>query len=523
MSGRLARSAGMIGLATMTSRVLGLVRDAVQGAYFGTGAAADAFVLATRIPTLLRDLFAEGAMSAAFVPTFSRYLQKEGRDAAWRLGAQLINGLILVTGLLVVLGILLARPLVHQYAPGFADDPYKQQLTVLLTQINMPFLTLIAIAAAMMGMLNGLRQFFIPAMSPALYNLLFIASTAILTPVFMRLGIEPAMALSIGMLTGGLGQILVQVPLLRREGYRHQWILNPRDPGLRQILLLMGPGTIGAAAGQINLMVNTMLATAQDGAPTALSLAFRLMYLPIGIFGVSVATAAIPDMARHAADGNYDGMRATLSWGIRLMLMLSIPATVGLMALATPIVEMIYQRGAFGGDSTMLVAAALMFSAPGIIGYSLVKIVSPCFYAMKDARTPITISLVTIGLNLVLNIALNARMGFTGLALGTAIAANLNAGLLLIILSKRINGVDSKRIWVSLFKILAAAAIMAAAVYVANGWLRTALPGTGELIRGIRVMATIALGIATLAASAWGLRIEEFRVAVQRVRGKLGL
>ncbi len=340
-------------------------------------------------------------MSAAFVPTFTRYLKRDGKVAAWRLGSQVVNGLLIVTGVLVLIGVLLAEPLVRYYAPGFLKDPDKFRLTVLLTRVNMPFLTLIALAAAFMGMLNGLRRFFVPAVSPALYNVLFIVSTVTLTPLFIRHGIEPALALSTGMLLGGVAQVLVQWPKLRSEGYRHEWVLDPRDRGFREILVLMGPGSIGVAAAQINLLVNTSLATSYPGVAAALGYAFRMMYMPIGIFSVSVATAAIPDLARHAADLDHGKIRSTLSWGIRLMLMLSVPATVGLMVLAHPIIELIYQRGQFTADSTEIVAAALLFYAPGIVGYSIVKLASPTFYALQDARTPILVSLVSILANLV--------------------------------------------------------------------------------------------------------------------------
>jgi putative peptidoglycan lipid II flippase len=521
MSGRLARSAGLVGVATLTSRVLGLVRDVVQSYFFGTGVAADAFGVATRIPTLLRDLFAEGAMSAAFVPTFTRHLEKRGREDAFRLGAQVLNGLLVITAMMVVLGIVLAGPLVRAYTE-FAD-PAKVQLTILLTQVNMPFLTLIAVAAALMGMLNGLRHFFVPAMSPALLNVSFIICTAVLTPIFTRMGIEPAMALSIGMLTGGVAQIAVQVPTLWRLGYRHQWVLDPKDAGMREVLLLMGPGTIGVAAAQVNLFVNTILATGHDGAVSALQYAFRMIYMPIGIIGVSIATAAVPQISRRAADLDYEGMRSTLSWGIRLMLMLSVPATVGLMVLSEPIVQLIYERGEFGATSTGLVAHALLFYAPGIVGYSVVKIASPCFYALQDARTPIRVSLITIAVNLVLNLVLDAWMGFTGLALGTAIAANINAGLLLVLLSQRIGGVDSRRLWSSLMKIAAASLLMGVAAWSGEIWLREVLIGDGVLMRAARLFAAIGGSIGVLAASAWVLRIEEFNMALARVRSKVGL
>jgi putative peptidoglycan lipid II flippase len=507
-------------VATLASRLLGLIREVVQGAYFATSNAADAFGVATRIPGLLRDLFAEGAMSAAFVPTVSRLQQTEGREAAWRLASQVINALVIVTGVIVVLGVVLAVPLVELYAPGFTEHEGKTALTVTLTRVNMPFLMLVAVAAACMGMLNSMRRFAIPATSPALFNLVFIVCTAALVPAFSAAGVEPVLALSVAMLAGGLAQILVQWPAMRREGYRHRWVLDPSDPSLRTVLILMGPGTLGVAASQINLLVNTSLATSEQGAVSALGYAFRLMYMPIGIFGVSIATAAIPDLARQAAAHGYAEMRAMLSWGVRLMLMLTVPATVGLMVIAWPIVELIFQHGAFGSADTDKVAAALLFYAPAITGYSIVKIAGASFYSLQDARTPVIVSVISIIANLILNLALNAAMGFRGLALGTAIAANLNSGLLLFLLARRIGGIDGRRIWLSFAKILAASAIMGAATYFAEAALAD-LFASGRLVdRVIRVGGAIAAGLGTLALSAWALGIQEFHAALGRVLGR---
>jgi putative peptidoglycan lipid II flippase len=522
MTERLARSAGLIGLATTTSRVLGLVRDQVMAAYFGTGAAADAFAVGTRIPTLLRDLFAEGAMSAAFVPTIARYLKNEGKAAAWRLGSLVVNWLLLVTGAIVILGIVFAEPLAYNYAPGYTDTPEKIALTTLIARVNMPFLLLVAVAAAFMGMLNSVRRFFIPATSPAMYNVVFIISTIVFVPIFTRMGIEPVMALSAGMLLGGVAQVVIQWPALRQEGYRHQWIVDFRDPGLREMLMLMGPATLGVAAAQINLFVSTSLATGQDGAAAALQYAFRLIYVPIGIVGVSVATAAIPDLAGHAASAAFREMRATVSWGLRLMLMLSVPAVVGMMVLARPIVELLFEYGRFDTQSTILVAGALFFYAPGILGYSAVKILSPGFYSLQDARTPATISIVSILLNLVLNIWLNSTdLQFRGLALGTAVAANVNAGLLLFLLSRRLGGLDGARVTRTLLKILVASAVMGVAAYYAETWLHRLLPDPWWLPRTIRVFGAIGIALATLAVSAAALRIEEFAQAMQRVMRKI--
>jgi putative peptidoglycan lipid II flippase len=325
------------------------------------------------------------------------------------------------------------------------------------------------------------------------------------------------MALSIGMLGGGLAQIVSQWPTLRREGYRHQWILNPRDPVLRDVLVLMGPGTLGVAAAQINLLVNTWLATSVEGAPAALRFAFQLMYLPIGIFGVSVATATIPDLARHAAEGAHDAMIRTVSWAIRLMIVLSIPAIVGLVVLSGPIVEMIYRRGAFNAQSALMTAGALAFYAPGILGYSIVKIASPSFYSLREARTPVIVSLITIAVNLVLNLWLNSIYGFRGLALGTAIAANVNAVLLVFLLARRLGGGDGARIGRTFAKTCLAAAVMGVAAYYSQQWLHGVFNDFSLWHRVIRVAGAIGISLGVLALMAHLLRLEEFSVAVNRI------
>ena len=505
----------------MASRLLGLVRDQVQAYLFGTGLAADAFNLATRVPTLLRDLFAEGAMSAAFVPTFTRSLTSQGKEAAFRLGSQVVNGLLLITGSIVVLGVIFAEPLATAFGDEFSKIPGKLELTVELTRLNMPFLLLVAIAAACMGMLNALRRFFIPATAPATYNIVFIACALAFYPLFVRLGIHPVMALTVGMLAGGLAQIVTQWPALRREGYRHQWILDPRDSSLRDVLILMGPGTLGGAAAQINVLVNTLLATSEDGAVSALTYAFRFMYMPVGIIAVSVATAAIPELARQAARQAHDEMRRTLSFGLRLMLMLSVPATVGLMVLSAPIVSLIFERGEFNATSTAMTASALFFYAIGIVGYSVVKIAMPSFYALQDAKTPVVVSLVSIAANLALNLWLHSVLGFRGLALGTGLAATANAGVLLFLLSRRIGGLDARRMLTSLVKILLASAVMGAAAYGVEAWLHGRFPAStlGPLL--IRVAGGIGAGLGTLALTAWVLRIEEFTLALRRVLARV--
>ncbi len=521
MSSRLAKSAGLIGLATLTSRLLGLIRETVLAAVFGASASMqmDAFNVAFRIPNLLRDLFAEGAMTAAFVPTFTRTLTANGRDAAWRLGNLVMNALLVVTGILVVLGIFFAPQITMALASEkFTTRPGALDLTSQLTRIMLPFLTTLAVAAAMMGMLNSLRRFFVPSLSPSMFNVASIFSAFALVPLMPRFGLEPIVGIAIGTLLGGLGQILIQWPTLRKEGFRYEPIVSFRDPAVREILRLMAPATIGLAAVQVNVFVNTHLATGQEqGAVSWLQFAFRLMYLPIGIFGVSIATASLPDISRQAAANDLRSVRATVSRGLRMMLMLNVPATIGLMVLAEPIVALIYERQNFSAYDTGSTAAALMFYAPGLLGYSAVKIASPTFYSLRDSRTPVIVSVLSIGANLGMNLVLVRVMGFRGLALGTAIAALLNAVVLLWLLRTRIEGLEGRRVATALAKITAASLLMGLAAHFAAASLTVLMPGGGEVAKLIRVGAAIAAGVVVLAASARLLRIEEFNEATSRV------
>jgi putative peptidoglycan lipid II flippase len=527
MSSRLARSAGLIGVATMASRLLGVAREIVLARIFGASAtpAMDAFNVAFRVPNLVRDLFAEGAMTAAFVPTFTRTLQARGREAAWRLGNLVINSLLIVTGVIVVLGIVFADPITRTIASGaeFASVPGKLELTTQLTRMMMPFLTTVAVAVAVMGMLNALHRFFLPAISPAMFNVVTILCAFLLVPLMPSVGLPDIAGIAIATVLGGIGQIAVQWPALRKEGFRYRPILDFRDPDVREILRLMGPGTLGLAAVQINVLVNTSLATTEpQGAVSWLQYAFRLMYLPIGLFGVSIATAALPDLSRHAASADRDAMRRTISTGLRMMLMLNVPATIGLIVLAQPIVELLLEYGRFTPHDTTATAAALMFYSPGLLGYSAVKIASPSFYSMGDSRTPATVSVASIGLNLVLNIGLVQIMGYRGLALGTAIAAVFNASSLLYLLGRRLDGLDRRRITVAFSKILVASLLMGATAYVAAQWLADALPSQEWYWRAVRVSGAIGAGVLVLMGSARLLAIAEFNDALSQVTRRFG-
>ena len=506
----------------MTSRVLGVVREQVLAYYFGAGDAMDAFKVAYRVPNLLRDLFAEGAMSAAFVPTFARALATGGKPSAFRLGAYVVSALLLITGVVAVLGMVFAEPLVRLFASDYGDVPGKLELTILLTRIMLPFLTFVALAAAFMGMLNALHHFFVPAVSPAMFNVGSIVCTVGLIAVMPQVGLPAIAAVAIGTIVGGLAQWLVQWPLLRREGFRYRPVLDWRDEGLRRVLLLMGPGTIGLAATQVNVFVNTLLATREGtGAVSWLDAAFRLMYLPIGLFGVSIATATTPAISRMLAQGDSTQVKKTIADGLVLMMILNVPATVGLIALAEPIVRLMYERGKFMPSDTIAAAAALQFYAVGLLGYSVVRIASPAFYALGQSRVPVTVSFVTVLANAALNFGLVRVMGYRGLALGTSIAALLNAGLLLMMLRRRLGGIEGGAIISALLRIGIAAVLMGAAAVGADAFLAERIPGNGIAAQLVRVGATIGLALAVLAVAAHVLRVPQFADAVSLIKRRL--
>jgi len=519
---RLARSAGVFGVATITSRILGLARDQVLAYYFGAGDANDAFRVASRIPNLVRDLFAEGAMSAAFVPTFTRQLTLQGREQSWRLASSVINALLIVTGAIVVLGVVFAEPLVRLFASEFSDVPGKLELTIYLTRIVFPFLTLVAVAAVLMGMLNSLGHFFIPALSPAMFNVAVIAMSLAFIPFSSSLGVQPITIVAVATLVGGVGQLAIQWPPLRKEGFRYRPVLDLKDEGLHRVLLLMGPGTIGMAATQINVFVNTVLATGEGtGAVSWLDFAFRLMYLPIGLFGVSIATAATPAISRMVAEQDFPRIRSTLAHGLGLMLFLNLPATVGLIVLARPIVGVIFEHGNFTAADTTATAAALQLYAIGLIGYSIVRIISPTFYAIGRSRIPVMVSAGSVLVNIALNITLVRVLGYRGLALGTSITAIVNASVQLFLLRREIHGIEGTRIAASFARVVAASAVMGAVTWGVHTATLGALPGPALTLQMIRLLVTIGVSMAALAGVAQLLHIQEFAEARDLILGRL--
>lgn len=529
-SANVARHAGVVGLAVMASRVLGLVRDQVFAAFFGAGLQYDAFLTAFRIPNLLRDLFAEGALSAAFVTTFSQTLEAKGKDEAQRLANRVATAMVVIIVAISILAWFYAGSIVHWLAPGFFAVPGKGELTVYLTRIMIPFLLLVALAAQAMGVLNANNRFGIPSLASAFFNIGSIAGGLLLGfSLAQPLGISAIEGMAYGTLVGGFLQFAVQWPSLRRLGYRYRFSFDLSDPGLRQIAMLMGPAVIGVAAVQINVFVNTNFASAivnsttgqvVDGPVSWLSYAFRFMQFPIGVFGVAIATATLPAISRSAARENIVEFRQTLAHSLVLIFLLCVPSAIGLIVLGRPIVALIFEHGKFTNFDTVQTADALAAYSLGLAGYAAVKVLSPAFYALKDARTPMLVSLGSIVINYFMNSLLVRRYGHVGLALSTSVVALVNFVLLLFFMRRKLGRIEGHHLLQTFLKICAASFIMAVIAWLVSWQVGVRIPFKGVTLRLIQVpVAIFAATVSFYFLCRW-LRLKEVDEALNSLFGR---
>jgi putative peptidoglycan lipid II flippase len=516
----LGRAAGTISGLTFLSRLLGLVREQVFAAVLGAGLYADAFRAAFKIPNLLRDLFAEGALSAAFVPTYARTLASEGRAGAFRLASRLMTLLTVLLAVLVLLGIAFAPQIVGVLAPGFERVAGKAEITVVLTRIMLPFLPLVSLAAVAMGLLNAHERFTPPAFASAAFNVVTIAWAVALWA--MGFGPEKvAVGWAVGTLLGGAAQFLIQVPWARKEGWRFRPQWAPADPGIRAIARLMGPATVGLAAVQVNIFVNTIFASHEPGAVSWLEYAFRVLYLPIGIFGVAVGTVVTSRLAHSAAAADLGGMRGTLQESLRLLTFLTLPATAGLMVLSVPIVRLLYERGRFSGSDTEATAAALALYAVGLVAYTAVKVLAPAFYALGTPRVPLLASASAVVTNLVFILSFYRSLGFRAIALGTALGSVVNCLVLAMTLQARLSGFLRGLLTGAVARMVAATLLMAAPAALSaralEGWLGT----RGLFAQLVTGLGPVAVGGLVYAAAALALRIPEATSLWGAVRRRL--
>ena len=465
------KAAGVIGLAVMCSRVLGLARDQLFAALFGVGGM-DAFLAAFRIPNLLRDLFAEGALSTAFVTTFTKTIARDGDGAAWRLANKVATLTLVVLGSICIAGMLFSSQIVAAMAPGF--PPEKAALTAQLTTIMFPFIVMVSMAALVMGMLNAKSVFGMPAMASSFFNIgSIVGGVAVGAYIDPHFGQGALVGLAIGTLIGGALQFAVQVPSLSRLGFRYHPDFHWRDSGVSAILRLMGPSVIAASTTQFNVLINSIFAsTLGEGAITWLAFAFRLMQLPLGLFGVALGTVTLPLLSRLVVAGHMDGFRSELARAIRLMFLLTIPSTIGLMVLAEPIMSVLYQHGKIDAYQTVQMAGALRFYAIGLAGYAALKVLVNAFYALDRRKTPMFVSFLAVGLNLLFNwiFTFQLHWGHLGLAFSTGCVATCNFLLLYVLMYRQLRGLELGRMMVLLAKTAVAGAGLAAVCAVAVHW-----------------------------------------------------
>lgn len=519
-----ARAASKVSLAVLISRILGLVRDQVFAKLFGAGIYNDAWLVALRIPSLLRDLFAEGALSTAFVPTFTEHLQKKGRQEAWHLVNLVMSGLLVLLGCLTLVFFSFPDFFVSVLAAGFSEVPGKTEITATLVKILAPLLMLIAMASVAMAILNTLNHFFLPALAPAFFNISLILAGFFLVPEFESRGVLPIYAMGFGALVGGLLQYAVQLPLLRKEGFRFRFRVDLQHPGIRRMGRLMAPAVVGVSAVQINVLVNTLLASfLQDNGPVSwLSYAFRIIYLPIGLFGVAVGIVNLKEVSVFAAKGKYQELKETVADSLKMISFLAVPSTLGLIILARPIVRVLFERGDFTSADTLATSYAVVAYSFGLFAYSCIKVYVPTFYALDNTRTPVRISLTAVAVNIVVNLTLilllPAGYKFVGLALGTALSVSLNSTLLALSFRERLGSLSDFRLGRTVVKVVSASLVMGLVVFVLNRTLEERWGQLDTISDLGRLAACVAVGTVTYALVSWLMRSKELGYLITPLR-----
>lgn len=548
------RSAVVVGAAVMGSRLMGVIREQVFAFMFGASDLADAFFAAFRIPNLLRDLFAEGALSTAFTTTFTKTWEKEGAASAWHLARLVLSTLIFILGLICLLGVVCAPEVVHVISGGFEAKPEKFELTVRLTQLLFPFIMFVSLAAAVMGMLNARHIFGIPASASTVFNIVSIVTGGALACIcepqhnwlHPHFGEKAIFGWCFGVLLGGLAQLGIQLPPLWKIGFNFAGSLNFRDSGLRTVLILMIPSAIAGSAVQVNVLVNGQFASHIPGAMSWLYYAFRLVQLPIGIFGVAIATVTLPAVSRQHALDDLKAFGKTVEEALRFGFYLTLPASVGLAVVAEPVIRLIYQHGAFSAQSTAHAALALQAYTIGLAGYSGAKILIPCFYAMQPPRfdraeqpglwagfwhfihnvvlfTPCRVSLIGIGLNLIFCFLLfyYLNLGYVGLALTTGLIAIVNFLQLLHAIRKKI-ALGDPRDWFFFFlRVSGAAFACGLAAFLGDHFLLNP-HATHPLLQGVILCFNIGVAGVVYFLLTVLLRVPESMEFADFIRRKFG-
>ncbi len=478
---------------------------------FGTGMVADSFVVAFRLPNLMRRLFGEGTLSAAFVPTYTEVLTKGERRRGWRLATAIGLYLLLLLAVIVLIGILGAPFYMKLFVWGWRSDPAKLSLTIRLAQLLFPYLIFVGLAALAMGILNSHHRFFVPALTPVVLNLFWIMGAIVLGGFFAHNLKERAFWMGGGILIGGLFQFLIQVPLIFKVGYKPVTPLSPRNELVVRVGKLMVPGIFGLAVSEINYLVDTFLASLLPaGSVAALQYGNRLMLLPLGIFGVSLATASLPAMSQSVAKGDIKGLTTTLSRSLRGIFFFILPASSFFVFLRYPLVRLLFQRGAFSSSlSTPMTAYALGFYSLGLFAYGGVKVVVQAFYSLKDTKTPVKVGALAMGANIVLSVILMQYLKLGGLALATALAAMLNLGGLLFLLQKKIGDIEGGKIFSSFGKVVLASLLAGGFSWVTYRLVQRILGIVSPSAQLLVLAAGLSVGGGVYFFLSWVFKLEE--------------
>jgi putative peptidoglycan lipid II flippase len=515
-SGSLVKNAGVIGAATLLSRILGFVRDMVTANYLGTSIYADAFFVAFRIPNLLRRLFGEGSLTAAFIPVFSSYLAADKRTEAKEIAQTAMTLTAICLTVVTICGIIFSPFIISMIAPGFSATPEKYEIAVFLNRLMFPYILFISLVALAMGILNADNHFLTPALAPVLLNLCMIAAALGLTPFLDN----AALALAIGVLCGGVAQLLLQLPMLKKHGFPWRPRFNFRHPAIKRVLTLMGPSLLGLAITQITIFCNTLLASyLVDGSISYLYFADRLIQFPLGIFAVALGTATLPALSRAAAKKEWHDFSETFSLALRLLIFITLPAMAGLILLSKPIVFLLFERGHFGAHSTVMVAQTIVAYATGLWAYAALRVIVPAFYSLQDTKTPVKVGAFTLVINLISAFVLMHFLQHLGLALATAISSAVNCLILLALLKRRL-GDEIKITGLSraLIQTLFATALMAGAIFALNQSALTAPGYTSHLDDGLRLGLKIITALCVYFACARIMHSPELKELQQLIK-----
>ncbi len=525
---RLARSAGVVSIFVMISRILGLVREQVLTYFLETKTTLDAFYAAYTIPNFMRDLFAEGVLSKAFVSTFADVETKSGEKAAWRLANLVFNSVAIILVMITLAGIILSPFIVRFIFMGAGFDTKlppessfgfagKRELTIYLTRIMFPYLLMVSMSAIAMGLLNSKGKFGIPASASAFFNVGSIIVGVAGYFIAPKLGLHPVTGMAVGVLVGGILQFLIQTPSMRRVGFRYKPILSFTDPDLKQVMKLAAPAAFGQAAMQVNIIFNRFFASQGAGWLAWVQVAFRVLYLPIGALGVAISTATLPVLSRLVAQNSMDEYKKTLSYSLKLVFILALPASVGLMVLSKPIISLLYERGEFSSDDTIRTAGALFYYSFGLCAYSGVKIATDGFYAIKSIRTPVIVSLFTIAFNIILNYIFIFQLGFDHRSLAASTACSITANFLLVfgLLWRRVGGFKGHGLALTFAKSLIASVVMGIAAALTQKYVSLIIGDKLSLLVAIFVAMVVLYGLYQ------ALKVHEINQITHAVIGKL--